>query len=169
MASSKKVFLLDDEDFAVHGESHYYAITTSLADHLLAYRINQALSSNLHRTREDHAVHKKEHVFFHATYQWYDKRMDRHWVLLNNIGYTAVDPAQAGFFRNPLRDGILPKTVKADYILQVTEEIEDEEINDIRKLLSTVSGVVVVTDYSPPNNAIKEALHVELENTQVHE
>lgn len=168
MANSK-VFLLDDEDFAIEGEGPYFVITTSLSDHKLAYRLNAEMGFNLHRTPEDHPIVKKGTTFLHSTFQWFDKRLDRHWVLLSNKGLSPVDPNEMSLFSDPLRSSLLPANEKADYILNINEYVEQEEIDDIRRLLSRVPGVIRVSEYHPSTTALKEALHVEIEKPSIDE
>ncbi|TNE31010.1 MAG: IPExxxVDY family protein [Bacteroidetes bacterium] len=168
MANSK-VFLLDDEDFAIEGEGPYFVLTTALSDHKLAYRMNTALGINLHRTQEDHPIVKKGNTFLHSTFQWFDKRLERHWVLLSNKGLSPVDPNENSLFSDPLRSSLLPPSEKVDYILNINEYLEQEEIDDIRGLLSRVPGVIRVSEYHPATNALKEALHVEIEKPSIDE
>lgn len=162
---SNKVFLLDEDEFDTHGAYTYWIITSSLSDHRLAYRINKALSFNLHRTEHDHHVTGKAAEFYHTTYQWRDNFREIDWFMIANRGTSQGNSNT--LFADQLQNSIVPSSQKVDYILIAHEELSNSAKNTISDGLKSVSGILRVSDYEP-SKSICETLRIELEN-YIHE
>lgn len=170
MALNTKVFLLEDEDFSADADGHYFIITSALSDHKMVYRLNNFLGFNLQRTFQDHHVIKNSITFNHVEYQYYDQYLDRHWVLLGNSGKAEDSTSEStSLFSDPLRSTLLPAKLKVDFILRLTEDTEQEEIDQYKRDLNAISGIITANEYIPTSPALKEALHVEIENIRIDE
>lgn len=159
-----KVFLLDDEDYENNHEFSYWAITTSISDHRLAYRLNNALPANFQRARADHSSEWKGNHFEHVTYLWMDEFNDRQWCLLGNNGLS-VDRSNA-LFPQELRRKLAPAQTNADYFLFAMDALSGEEHKEITDAVRKVAGVVMISKYTP-SSAERNALNIEQENTLI--
>lgn len=166
---SAKVLLLHDDDLFEEEVNRYWTIHSSLPDYRLVYRMNSALDMNLSRTLEDHISIASGVHYGHPQFAWHDEYNDLHWALLANRGTEQVDESNSrgGLFDSPRQLTLLPANNKADYILILMDEAEEEHLRDLLSRLRRVSGVQATSAYEPNKQSVREALRVEIEKYPV--
>ncbi len=156
-----KVFTLHDDDFGTEENAVHWAITTSLPDHRLVYRMNAALPINLSRTLEDHVTRLKDTIYEHVAYQYEDQEEDIDWSLIGNKGHS--QKTQSALFNDVRQRTILPGSEKVDFILSLTGEPMRMSIDEITKELKAIHGVLLAIPYQPHKSALL-ALVLNIEN-----
>lgn len=163
---SQKVFTLNDDDYERSDLISHWVISSSLPDHKLVYRINTALSINLHRTKEDHITILKGVRFSHPSFVWEDLREELSWSLITNRGKSSTK--ENSLFDDFTQSTILPASEKVDYILTLYGDPLQCPIKDVTSALKSVSGVLRVGAHELSKTA-REALEIEIENYHSNE
>ena len=139
---------------------HLIAIHTSLENYRLAYFINQKLSINLSKSKNEIQINIKEGVtnFSRVCYSNSDKEIS--WDLIQNknevIQYKkGITP---NLFSNLTMEVatkvyLLPEFKKVDYFLKIENNDDAVSVSNIQVLLNTIDNVSTV--YSVDINQIK--------------
>jgi hypothetical protein len=139
---------------------HLIAIHTSLEDYRLAYFINQKISLNLSRNKNEIQINIKEGETKFSRYVYDDKKNGIFWNLIHNkneVIQQKNDNSQ-NLFSNIKMDistkvYLLPEFKKVDYFLKI-ENLEDTiDLKHIQTLLNTIENISTV--YSVEINKIK--------------
>lgn len=155
---------MDDEDYGDAPCFSYWAITSSLPDHKLVYRINNALNSNFERSLVDHISHFKGHDFHHTAYAWLDTYNDIQWCILSNRGTSAVSKGQS--LDPGLSRALIQQKQPIDFILVAFDEVENEHTREILSTIRKTTGVLYASSLKANAAQLKE-LTIELENIQI--
>jgi hypothetical protein len=136
------------------------AIHTSLEDYRLAYFINQKLSINLGKSKNEVQISIKEGETNFSKFFYYDKEKTISWNLIQNkneVIQQKKDNSQNLFSNTILEIStkvyLLPEFKKVNYFLKIENIQKTMDITKIQSLLNTIDNVS--TSYSVDTNQIK--------------
>jgi hypothetical protein len=139
---------------------HLIAIHTSLEDYRLAYFINQKLSINLGKSKDEVQINIKEGETAFSRFYYYDLEHAVSWNLIQNkneVAQQKIDPVQNLFSNTKLeistRVYLLPEFKKADYFLKIENTEDTMNATKIRTILNTIDSISAV--YIVDTNKIK--------------
>ncbi len=128
--------LLDETVFSI------FAIHTNLADHSLAYALNETIGLRLRRTASDLELHTDG---FFVVFEWKDDASYREWTLFRNRGTGDDQVSFEGLFKDePETRGrwLIPEKREVDFFLK----LEGDEGN-LRVLPALLSIPKLITAY----------------------
>ena len=139
---------------------HLIAIHTSLEDYRLAFFINQKLSINLGKSKDEVHIHIKEGETQFSRFYGYDVENTISWNLIQNTNevFQQQHETTQNLFSNTIveistRVYLLPEFKKADYFLKI-EKLEDTiDVSEIKQILNTIEDIS--TAYVVDMNQIK--------------
>ncbi|WP_016991367.1 IPExxxVDY family protein [Flavobacterium sp. ACAM 123] len=130
---------------------HLIAIHTSLEDYRLAYFINQKLSINLGKSKDEVQINIKEGETAFSRFYYYDLEHAVSWNLIQNkneVAQQKIDPVQNLFSNTKLeistRVYLLPEFKKADYFLKIENTEDTMNATKIRTILNTIDNISAV-------------------------
>jgi len=136
------------------------AIHTSLEDYRLAYLINQKLSINLGKSKNEVQITIKEGETNFSRFYYYDKEKTISWNLMQNkneVIQQSKDNNQNLFSNTMLEIStkvyLLPEFKKVNYFLKIENVPEEMNITEIQSLLNTIDKISTV--YTVDTNQIK--------------
>jgi hypothetical protein len=136
------------------------AIHTSLEDYRLAYLINQKLSINLGKSKNEVQINIKEGETNFSRFYYYDKEKTISWNLIQNkneVIQQRKDNSQNLFSNTVLEIStkvyLLPEFKKVNYFLKIENVPETMNITEIQSLLNTID--YLSTAYTVDTNQIK--------------
>ena len=139
---------------------HLIAIHTSLEDYRLAYFINQKLSINLSKSKNEIQINIKEGETNFSRFCYSDSDKETSWDLIQNKN--EVIQYKKGATRNLFSNltmevatkvYLLPEFKKVDYFLKVENNEDAVTVSKIQILLNSIENVSTV--YSVDTNQIK--------------
>ena len=149
-------------DFGEFDEIDYYliAIHTSLEDYRLAYFINQRLSINLAKNKNEIQISIKEGDTKFSRFYYYDVEKEIYWNLIQNKNEVVQRKNNSGqnLFSNidvevSTKVYLLPELKKVDYFLKIENIDETTDLSNIQSTLNTIENIT--TAYSVETNKIK--------------
>ena len=136
------------------------AIHTSLEDYRLAYLINQKLSINLGKSKNEIQINIKEGETNFSRFYYYDKEKTISWNLIQNkneVIQQRKDNSQNLFSNTILEIStkvyLVPEFKKVNYFLKIENDPETMNITKIQSLLNTIDNISTV--YTVDTNQIK--------------
>ena len=139
---------------------HLIAIHTSLEDYRLAYFINQKLSVNLGKSKNEIQINIKEGETKFSRFYYYDAEKGVSWNLVQNkneVIQQKSDNAQNLFSNLNLEIStkvyLLPEFKKVDYFLKIENPEDTMNMAKIYALLNKIKSISTV--YSVETNTIK--------------
>jgi hypothetical protein len=136
--------LLDETVFSL------FAIHTNLADHSLAYALNETIGLRLRRTSSDLELNTDG---FFVAFEWKDEASYREWTLFRNRGTGDEQLSSEGLFKDaPETRGrwLIPEKREVDYFLK----LEGEE-GSLRVLPALLTIPRVITAYRLETTKLK--------------
>ncbi len=121
---------LCEEDFL------FFALYSSVDDHVLAYSLNHHLNLKLMRSRVD--LDLAEGVSF-PLFEWNDQLNDRCWTLLTNHCNQEENLEREDLFQNEISTTVrhlLPEFREVDFFLKIAEDYETTDRNLLKNLLN---------------------------------
>lgn len=149
-------------DLGEFDEIDYFliAIHTSLEDYRLAYFINQKLSINLGKSKNEIQINIKEGETNFSRFYYYDKEKTISWNLIQNkneVIQQRKDNSQNLFSNTILEIStkvyLLPEFKKVNYFLKIENVQETMNITKIQSILNTIDNISTV--YTVDTNQIK--------------
>ena len=139
---------------------HLIAIHTSLEDYRLAYFINQKISLNLSRNKNEIQINIKEGETKFSRFVYDDKKNGIFWNLIQNKNEVIQQKNESSqnLFSNikmeiSTKVHLLPEFKKVDYFLKI-ENLDDKiDLTNVQTLLNTIENISTV--YSVEINKIK--------------
>lgn len=128
------------------------AIHSSLDDHVMAFRLNQSLNTQLRRKREDLSL-GADTVF--PVFEWEDQWNDRYWSVIRNTCQSEQENQGADLFQNEISEithYLIPERKDVDYFLKIAGD-ESDLSQDILEKLSQIPQVI--TSYSLDPKTLK--------------
>lgn len=149
-------------DLGEFDEIDYFliAIHTSLEDYRLAYFINQKLSINLGKSKNEIQINIKEGETNFSRFYYYDKEKTISWNLIQNkneVIQQRKDNSQNLFSNTILEIStkvyLIPEFKKVNYFLKIENVQETMNITKIQSILNTIDNISTV--YTVDTNQIK--------------
>ena len=139
---------------------HLIAIHTSLEDYRLAYFINQKLSINLAKSKNEIQINIKEGETNFLRFSYFDSDQEISWDLIQNKNEVLQykKGATQNLFSNLTMEVstkvyLLPEFKKVDYFLKIEYDEDAISASKIQNLLNTIDHVTTV--YKVDTNQIK--------------
>jgi len=136
------------------------AIHTSLEDYRLAYFINQKLSINLGKSKNEVQINIKEGETNFSRFYYYDKEKTISWNLIQNeneVIQQRKDNSQNLFSNTILEIStkvyLIPEFKKVNYFLKIENVQETMNITKIQTILNTIDSIS--TAYTVDTNQMK--------------
>lgn len=149
-------------DLGEFDEIDYFliAIHTSLEDYRLAYFINQKLSINLGKSKNEVQINIKEGETNFSRFYYYDKEKTISWNLIQNeneVIQQRKDNSQNLFSNTILEIStkvyLIPEFKKVNYFLKIENVQETMNITKIQTILNTIDSIS--TAYTVDTNQMK--------------
>lgn len=139
---------------------HLIAIHTSLEDYRLAYFINQKLSINLSKSKNEIQINVKEGETKFTRFYYYDTEKAISWDLIQNKNEVLQhkNDSKQNLFSDlsmevSTKVYLISELKKVDYFLKIENTGEDMNLLEIESLLNTIDNISTV--YTVEVNKIK--------------